>query len=123
MNEESLFAAALERSTTTERRAFLDEACGGDLALREQGERLLAAHDQTRGVLDQAALGPGMEAVTAGFSPSGVPPAERAGTLVAGRYKLIDEIGEGGMGSVWMAEQLQPLRRKVAIKFIRAGMD
>src|SRR5262249_2092009 len=48
---------------------------------------------------------------------------ERVGTVVAGRYKLLEQIGEGGMGTVWVAEQTQPVRRKVALKLIKAGMD
>ena len=51
------------------------------------------------------------------------PKAEQIGTLIAGRYKLLEEIGEGGMGAVWVAEQTQPVKRKVAVKLIKAGMD
>src|SRR5205085_10945460 len=51
------------------------------------------------------------------------PQAEQVGTLLAGRYKLLEQIGEGGMGTVWVAEQTQPVRRKVALKLIKAGMD
>ena len=50
-------------------------------------------------------------------------PSEQPGTVIAGRYKLLEEIGEGGMGTVWVAEQTQPVRRKVALKLIKAGMD
>src|SRR5205814_6825202 len=62
---------------------------------------------------------PGMPDKTVGYLPSG----EQVGTVIAGRYKLLEEIGEGGMGSVWVAEQTQPVRRKVALKLIKAGMD
>ena len=58
MNEESLFAAALERSTVSERRAFLDEACAGDIALQRRVERLIAAHMETVGILDEPAIPP-----------------------------------------------------------------
>src|SRR5262245_61320629 len=123
MNEESCFAAALERPTGALRRAFLDEACAGDAGLRERVDRLLAAHDKALGILDQPAPVVGMEGLTAEISPSSGSAAELAGALLAGRYRLIDEIGEGGMGSVWKAEQLEPVRRNVAIKLIKAGMD
>src|SRR5262245_48472341 len=66
---------------------------------------------------------PGPPEVTAGPPPGGVATGESVGTLVAGRYKLLEKIGEGGMGAVWAAEQTQPVRRKVAIKLVKAGMD
>src|SRR3954454_5634383 len=119
MNEESLFAAALELATPAERRAFLDEACAGDVALRDLVERLLAAHEKSLGILDQSAVAGG----AAGPSADVTPVPGLAGSVIAGRYRLIEEIGEGGMGTVWLAEQTQPVRRKVAIKLVRAGMD
>ena len=123
MNEESLFVAALEKPTAAERQAFLEEACAGDVALRQRVERLLAAHLKTLGILDQPARPPGWTDVTAGFAPGGVPAGERVGTVIAGRYRLLEEIGAGGMGTVWKAEQTQPVRRMVALKLIKAGMD
>jgi serine/threonine protein kinase/tetratricopeptide (TPR) repeat protein len=121
MNEESLFAAALEKVTDAERRAFLDQACAGDDCLRQRMERLLAAQAQSGGILDRPA--PGTAATAASSAPGGMSPEERVGALVAGRYKLLEEIGEGGMGTVWVAEQTQPVRRKVAVKLVKAGMD
>ena len=94
-----------------------------DVALRRRLELLLAGHDKTIGILDQP-VGPlpSLEASTQ--SPVGdVAGTECAGTVVAGRYVLLEEVGEGGMGTVWMAEQTQPVRRMVALKLIRAGMD
>ena len=121
MNEESLFVAALEKPTA-DRQAFLEEACAGDLALQRRVERLLAAHLKTVGILDQAAVPLRRTEVTAG-PDGGVPVSELLGTVIAGRYKLIEEIGAGGMGMVWKAEQTQPIRRIVALKLIKAGMD
>jgi serine/threonine protein kinase/WD40 repeat protein len=123
MGEEALFAAALERTIADERRAFLEEACAGDVALRERLEHLLAAHQRTNGILDRTTGLPGWPGVAAEHMPAGVAPDECAGTQVAGRYKLIEEIGAGGMGAVWLAEQTRPMRRKVALKIIKPGMD
>jgi serine/threonine protein kinase/WD40 repeat protein len=123
MIEESLFEAALERTSPNERQAFLDEACAGDLALRKRVERLLAAHEKPFRILDRLPGPSGTTEVAAGPPPGGALPGGRADTLVAGRYKLLEAIGEGGMGTVWTAEQMQPVRRKVALKLIKAGMD
>jgi serine/threonine protein kinase/tetratricopeptide (TPR) repeat protein len=123
MNEESLFVAALERPNAAERRAFLEEACAGDIALRRRVERLLAAHLKTLGILDEPGGPPGWTEVAGGSAHGGGPPGERAGTLIAGRYRLVEVIGAGGMGTVWKAEQMQPVRRIVALKLIKAGLD
>jgi tetratricopeptide (TPR) repeat protein len=119
MTDESLFIAALEMPSPAERQAFLDTACAGDPAQRQRLDQLLAGHDQATGILDHAAT----PLFPADAANRDSPPAERAGAVLAGRYKLIEEIGAGGMGAVWAAEQLQPVRRKVAVKFVKAGMD
>ena len=113
----------LERATAAERQAFLAEAFAGDVALRRRVERLLAAHDRSTGILDQTAVPAGSIEDTAHADPGGVSRGECVDAVVAGRYKLLEEIGEGGMGTVWVAEQTQPVRRKVALKLIKAGMD
>ena len=113
MNEEAIFHAALAKPPE-ERAAFLDEACAGDVALRQRVDVLLQAHANPGSFLGQAPPN----------TPSTLDaPAEKVGLVVAGRYKLLEQIGEGGMGSVWVAEQTQPVRRKVALKLIKPGMD
>jgi serine/threonine protein kinase len=112
--EEELFAAVLEKPTPAERAAFLDGACGNDLALRGRIEALLASHD-AGGILDAPPLHP---PATTAYRPL----TEGPGTII-GPYKLLQQIGEGGMGVVYMAEQQEPVRRKVALKIIKPGMD
>jgi eukaryotic-like serine/threonine-protein kinase len=123
MNEESLFVAALDKPTEAERQAVLENACAGNLALRQRVERLLAAHLETLGILDQPPRPTGATDFSLGSAPGVRSGAEHVGTVIAGRYKLLEEIGAGGMGTVWKAEQTQPVRRMVALKLIKAGMD
>ena len=113
---ESLFAAAVALAPE-ERGAYLERKCSGDAALRDRLVALLRAHDRAGHVIDRPVNGDADE--TAGYVPSG----EQPGTIVAGRYKLLEEIGQGGMGTVWAAEQTTPVRRKVALKLIKVGMD
>jgi hypothetical protein len=108
------FLAAAELPAA-ERATYLSAHCG-DAELRAAVERLLAAHDQPASVLERPAP-PALELTTAHQAP------EQPGLVIAGRYKLLEEIGEGGMGTVWVAEQTEPVRRKVALKLIKAGMD
>jgi WD40 repeat protein/serine/threonine protein kinase/Flp pilus assembly protein TadD len=113
--EEAIFLAALDRATCEERMAYLEDACGGNAELRQRVEELLWCHEQPEGPLDAAPSG---LADTIESSP----PAERPGTTI-GHYQLLQEIGEGGFGVVYMAEQREPVRRKVALKIIKPGMD
>src|SRR5688572_1116571 len=119
MTDESLFVAALGKPTAAERRAFLDDACAADPEQRRRLGVLLDAHDRATGILAQLSAAPDQS--DPADKPG--PPAERAGTVLAGRYKLLEEIGAGGMGCVWAAEQSQPVRRTVAVKLVKAGMD
>jgi serine/threonine protein kinase/WD40 repeat protein len=114
MNERSVFLAALEIGEPAARAAYLDQACHCDPALRRGVEELLAAHGRSGSFMGRPAAGE----ATADYQPI----AERPGTVL-GPYKLMEQIGEGGMGLVFVAEQQHPVRRKVALKIIRPGMD
>jgi len=107
-----VFHHALKR-TVGERTDFLDAACGEDDALRSEVGALLASHDE---VGDDSRLS-GLEGRT-----GRVFPVEGPGSVI-GRYKPLEEIGEGGMGVVYLADQQEPVRRKVALKIIKLGMD
>src|SRR3989440_7544172 len=114
MEEQSIFIEALEKEDPAERAAFLDRTCAADLALRQRVERLLQRHEQPGSFLESPA--PNLVATV------DEPIREGPGTVI-GPYKLLQQIGEGGMGTVFMAEQQHPVRRKVALKVIKAGMD
>lgn len=130
--EESLFDAARRLTQRAERNAFLDEACAGDALLRARIEELLAAEAEAeRFFADSTAAlripAGEIESLPGVGGPDNVsrpgPDAdERVGTFI-GRYKLLQKIGEGGWGVVYMAEQEHPVRRRVALKVIKLGMD
>jgi serine/threonine protein kinase/tetratricopeptide (TPR) repeat protein len=122
--ELAVFSAA-RRLPATEREAYLDQTCAGDAALRQRVEELLRAGDDAEGFLQEPA--PGAQ------RPDGAPaaatlvlnlaaPREKAGDRI-GHYKPLQQIGEGGCGLVYMAEQEEPVRRRVALKVIKLGMD
>src|SRR5712671_6477571 len=122
--ERQLFFDALDK-TPEERAAFLDAACVGDEALRQRVERLLREQEDLGGFLETPVLAAGS------FSAGAVGPngtaligtvTEKPGDRI-GRYKLLQKIGEGGCGVVYMAEQEEPVRRRVALKVIKLGMD
>jgi serine/threonine protein kinase/pimeloyl-ACP methyl ester carboxylesterase len=109
--EESIFAEALDKRTPEECAAFLDSACGSDADLRARIENLLRSHEHAGSFLRSP--------LTATVDE---PTGQRPGTVI-GPYKLLEQIGEGGFGVVFMAEQQQPIRRKVALKVLKPGMD
>src|SRR5947207_11256665 len=134
---EAIFFAALEKPTAEELVAYLDAACGDDSNLRRRVERLLAAHPQVGSFLEAPAqgevgaaeaptippgekcpAGPGQGETTSYHGPS-----EGVGSVIAGRYKLLETLGQGGMGAVFMAQQTAPVKRFVALKLIKLGMD
>src|SRR5438876_5073325 len=112
---DAIFFAALEKSSHQERADYLDEACAGDPGCRRRVDKMLAAQAQAGSFLESPAAGPGR---TTDLQTV----AELPGTVI-GRYKLLEQIGEGGMGTVWMAQQTEPVKRLVAVKLIKAGMD
>ena len=113
--EEALFAEALEIRTAEERAAFLDRHCGDNQSLRAEVEALLLAHQRSGDLLD---LPEELAAAPTLTMPRPLLP----GTLI-GPYKLLQQIGEGGMGVVFLAKQQQPVQRQVALKIIKPGMD
>ncbi|CAN5345390.1 hypothetical protein BH11PLA2_BH11PLA2_24070 [soil metagenome] len=117
----TLFLDAAAIGDPEVRAAFLNERCGSDSVLLARVKSLLSANDQAlaaEGTASFANDGP-TECVTVDFAGKD----EQPGAMIAGKYKLIEEIGEGGMGIVFMAQQTEPVRRAVAVKVIRAGMD
>jgi serine/threonine protein kinase/WD40 repeat protein len=115
MNERSVFAAALDIADPKQRAAYLDEACASDPQMRRHLDELLAAEGQLGSFLAQP---PVVGDATGQYQPI----TERPGTVI-GPYRLMEQIGEGGMGLVFVAEQQEPVRRKVALKVIKPGMD
>src|SRR5271170_1061788 len=113
---ESIFFVALEKQSTSERAVFLDEVCAGNEELRRRVERMLAAHAGAGSFLESPAA---VLAATVDCPPE---IAQAPGTVV-GPYKLLEQIGEGGFGIVFMADQHAPVRRRVALKIIKPGMD
>jgi serine/threonine protein kinase len=114
MTERELFVAALHQPDAGARAAFLEEACA-DPRMRKQVESMVRAHSQLGDFLESPAATPTVE-VGSLRTPEG------PGTVL-GPYKLLEQIGEGGMGAVFMAEQAEPVRRRVALKVIKPGMD
>jgi serine/threonine protein kinase/tetratricopeptide (TPR) repeat protein len=118
----ALFLEAAAIDDPAARAALVNDRCGKDVALRARVHALLVANDR-------AAANEGTGTFGGADGPGATPTAdvpgkdEHVGTVLAGKYKLIEEIGEGGMGSVFMAQQTEPVKRTVAVKVIKAGMD
>jgi serine/threonine protein kinase len=114
MNEEEIFHEFLARTGPEDREAYLQQVCAGNPALRASIEALLRANAGASGFMECPAPTPA--------DTVDEPMSERPGTMI-GAYKLLEQIGEGGFGVVFMAEQQEPIRRKVALKVLKAGMD
>src|SRR5262249_32652255 len=111
---ESIFAAAVEISSEAERRRFVDQACAGDTELKQRVDEMVGNHFRAGSFLEPPTVGPVASADEA--------IDDHSGTLI-GPYKLLEQIGEGGFGFVFMAEQQEPIRRNVALKILKPGMD
>jgi hypothetical protein len=141
MTERDIFIAALQKEGPEQRRAYLDEACRGRPELRRQVEVLLRLQENAGSFLEGRAVpeatgiftpSPGDEPASAiegpgalvgrSLRPQASSPPPSSGALI-GPYKLLEQIGEGGFGIVFMAEQQEPIRRKVALKVLQPGMD
>jgi len=113
-NAETVFAHAIEIASPEDRAAYLDRACTNDAGLRGEVDKLVRDYFRAGKFLEKpvAHIGATVDE----------PVSERPGAVI-GPYKLLQQIGEGGMGTVFMAEQMQPVQRKVALKLIKQGMD
>jgi len=114
-NIEAIYNAALKKSSGAQRSSYLDAACGDDNVLRGRVEALLKAHEQAGSFLE-------IPAIDSNVTIDGPAQIEGPGTKI-GRYELLSLIGEGGMGLVYLAEQKEPVKRRVALKIIKPGMD
>ncbi|MFN0128155.1 MAG: protein kinase [Verrucomicrobiales bacterium] len=116
MTEREVFLKAIEVAEPDERVAYVDRACGHDVVLRRNVHELLKEHFSD----DSLVAGLAVEAERSVVPAS---PQERPPAPMIGPYKLLESIGEGGFGEVWMAEQREPVKRRVALKIIKPGMD
>jgi serine/threonine protein kinase/Tfp pilus assembly protein PilF len=112
---QAIFSEAISLASDEDRGRFLDEVCGGDASVRSRVDALLCAHSEAGGFFGGQVAAPAATEILPRI-------AEYPGTVI-GPYKLLQQIGEGGMGVVFMAEQSEPIQRTVALKIIKPGMD
>src|SRR3954470_4726666 len=113
-SEKEIFFEVIEKATPEERAAYLEGACGKDPLLRRRVEELVAKHFEQDSFMKRAAVE---------VAPTAIVPITEAPGTVIGRYKLLEKLGEGGFGVVYVAEQREPVKRRVALKIIKLGMD
>lgn len=118
MDESQIFQQALDQPAGPGRELFLSEVCRGNQELRARIDALLLAHENPESFLDD----PAQKALGVGLGETVLVEVERAGKQI-GPYKLLQQIGEGGMGIVFLAEQNEPVKRRVALKIIKPGID
>jgi tetratricopeptide (TPR) repeat protein/serine/threonine protein kinase len=121
VSPDTIFCAAIEIADEAQRAAYIAGACGHDQALRERVEKLVAAHFRAGGFLEQPPQPTG--AFDSATPPPRGPTAAGGPSTILGPYKLVQEIGEGGMGTVYLAQQTEPVKRLVALKVVRPGLD
>src|SRR3954454_11840422 len=115
LDEKAVFNVARQIGSPDARAEYLRQACGTDSGLRERVQALLHAYEEQASFLESPPP-------VGGAATIDQPASESPGAVI-GPYKLIEQIGEGGMGTVWMAQQTEPVKRLVALKLIKAGMD
>ncbi|HJZ55769.1 MAG TPA: hypothetical protein VKE74_12445, partial [Gemmataceae bacterium] len=118
LDEQAVFEAARKIGSPDVRDAYLRQVCGEDVTLERRVRALLRAYEDSASFLESPPL-----AVAPELGPALDQPTREGPGTVIGPYKLLEEIGEGGFGGVFMAEQTQPVRRKVALKVLKPGMD
>jgi eukaryotic-like serine/threonine-protein kinase len=119
MNERDIFLSALEIVDPAKRAEWLEAQCGNNAELRKRVDELIQGHNAAGAFLDQ----PAAPEMTGAYNPSPKRAELAAGDIFAGRYKIRERLGEGGMGVVYVAEQTQPVQRRVALKVIKADMS
>jgi serine/threonine protein kinase/Flp pilus assembly protein TadD len=115
LDEKAIFNVARQIGSPDARAEYLQQACGTDSGLRERVQVLLRAYEEQASFLESPP--------PVGGIPTIDQPASESPGAVIGPYKLVEQIGEGGMGTVWKAQQTEPVKRLVALKLIKAGMD